>query len=103
MSSGKPLRRGDLLAAALGVKPQPTSTDDELPVVPELPPPNAQVFTTTCQYCKVQCGYKVYVWERGRGQRVDSAQGEGLDPTFMAPAYKDGKPVYVAAVPDDPA
>jgi len=27
----------------------------------ELPPANAEVFNTTCQYCMVQCGYKVYV------------------------------------------
>ena len=31
-----------------------------------LPPPNAEVFTTACDYCIVGCGYKVYRWPIGR-------------------------------------
>ncbi|MBI4641965.1 MAG: molybdopterin-dependent oxidoreductase, partial [Candidatus Tectomicrobia bacterium] len=27
-----------------------------------LPPPNAEVFTTACDYCVVACGYKVFRW-----------------------------------------
>ena len=31
-----------------------------------LPPPNAEVLTTACDYCIVGCGYKVYRWPVGR-------------------------------------
>ena len=31
-----------------------------------LPPPDADVFTTCCDYCIVACGYKVYRWPEGR-------------------------------------
>ncbi len=68
---------------------------------PELPPADARIFTTTCQYCKVQCGYKVYVWKRGTGRKPDESHGKSINPTFFAPAYKDGEPVYVASIPDD--
>ncbi|AET33249.1 molybdopterin dinucleotide binding domain-containing protein [Pyrobaculum ferrireducens] len=30
-----------------------------------LPPPNAERYTTTCQFCNVGCGYDVYVWPAG--------------------------------------
>ncbi|MEN8217261.1 MAG: hypothetical protein ABFS56_13010 [Pseudomonadota bacterium] len=30
-----------------------------------LPPPNAEIFTTACDYCIVACGYKVYRWPVG--------------------------------------
>lgn len=30
-----------------------------------LPPPNAKVFTTACDYCIVGCGYKAYRWPLG--------------------------------------
>ncbi|MCH7880922.1 MAG: hypothetical protein IIB69_04950 [Proteobacteria bacterium] len=32
--------------------------EDQVP----LPPPNADVITTCCDYCIVACGYKVYRW-----------------------------------------
>jgi len=31
-----------------------------------LPPPDAEVFTTCCDYCIVACGYKVYRWPIGK-------------------------------------
>jgi len=31
-----------------------------------LPPKDAEVFTTCCDYCIVACGYKVYRWPVGR-------------------------------------
>ena len=31
-----------------------------------LPPPDADVFTTACDYCIVGCGYKVYRWPVGK-------------------------------------
>jgi arsenite oxidase large subunit len=96
----KPLRRRALLAALLGASQPDLSPDNAVGIVAELPPSNAQVFTTTCQYCKVQCGYKIYVWERGTGRQAHATRGESINPTFVAPAYKDGKPVYVASIPD---
>jgi arsenite oxidase large subunit len=70
----------------------------------ELPPENAETFTTTCQYCMVQCGYNVSVWERGTGRTPDgeyaSALGDWISPTMVAPAEKGGKDVYIAIVPD---
>ena len=35
---------------------------DKVPI----PPPNAEVFTTACDYCIVACGYKVYRWPLGK-------------------------------------
>ena len=70
----------------------------------ELPPENAETFTTTCQYCMAQCGYKVSVWERGTGRTPDGeyagALGEWISPTMIAPAEKGGEDVYIAVVPD---
>lgn len=94
-----PVGRRALLNTLFGAT-KADSTADPSGNVAELPPSNAQVFTTTCQYCKVQCGYKVYVWERGTGRQPDATRGESINPTFVAPAYKNGKPVYVASIPD---
>lgn len=71
----------------------------------ELPPNNAETFSTTCQYCMVQCGYKVKVWERGTGVKPDGAyttalSGEWLVPSMVVPAEKNGKEVYIAVMPD---
>lgn len=42
-----------------------------------LPPKNAEVFTTACDYCTVACGYKVYRWPVGRegGQQASQKRG----------------------------
>jgi len=71
----------------------------------ELPPDSAQTFTTTCQYCKVQCGYQVKVWERGTGRTPEGSytaalSGDWVSPAHIAPAEQDGRPVYIALVPD---
>jgi len=62
----------------------------------ELPPDDAETFNVTCQFCHVQCGYKVKVWERGKGKRPKGTyttplSGEWVASTFIAPAEKDGK------------
>ena len=44
----------------------------------ELPPDHAESFNTTCQYCMVQCGYKVKVWERGTGKKPAGAYAGAL-------------------------
>ena len=84
-------------AAALGGGP------DEKCI--ELPPADAETFNITCQYCMVQCGYKVRVWERGKGRtpKDDYAtvlSGEWISPSFVVPAEKGGKKVFIAVVPD---
>lgn len=71
----------------------------------ELPPDNAATFNTTCQYCMVQCGYKVKVWERGKGKQpggdyAPPLSGEWLSPSMVVPAQTGGKNVYIAVYPD---
>jgi len=78
---------------------------EEVPSEVELPPKDSEVYTTTCQYCMVQCGYKVYVWERGKGTKPSGSyttalSGEWINPLFVSPAVKDGNKVYIAVVPD---
>ncbi len=49
---------------------------DRLPI----PPKDAKVFNTVCQYCNVGCGYKVYVWPVGRdGGPRPSENALGID------------------------
>lgn len=71
----------------------------------ELPPENAEVFNATCQYCMVQCGYKVSVWEKGTGRKPTASytgalSGEWVSPSFVAEIEKDGKQMYAAVVSD---
>jgi arsenite oxidase large subunit len=71
----------------------------------ELPPEHAETFNTTCQYCMVQCGYKVKVWERGTGNKPAGAytgalSGDWISPSMVVPAEKGGKKVYIAVYPD---
>ncbi len=82
------------------------SLDAELiPEEIELPPENAEVYNLTCQYCMVQCGYKAYAWEPGKGKRPEGSytsplSGEWIHPYFINRVIKDGKEVFVAIVPD---
>lgn len=49
---------------------------DRVPV----PPKNAEVFTTACDYCVVACGYKVYRWPVGTEGGKDAANNAlGID------------------------
>jgi arsenite oxidase large subunit len=81
-----------------------------------LPPRDARVFTTGCDYCIVGCGYKVYTWPVGKegGPRAHE-NAFGID--FPAPALSgrwvspnqhniclvDGKKHHVVVVPDGDA
>lgn len=81
-----------------------------------LPPRDAKVFTTACDYCVVACGYKAYVWPEGKegGARADQ-NAFGID--YPAPAFSgrwpspnqhnfclvDGKKHHVIVVPDGDA
>ncbi len=83
---------------------------DHLP----LPPPDARVDQTVCQYCTTGCGYTVYTWPIGRSGGPKPAQNAfGADFTRPQPAQagvvyteamhsvalQDGRAVHVAVVP----
>ncbi len=77
-----------------------------------LPPPEAKVFTTACDYCIVACGYKAYVWPEGtEGGPKANENALGLNfPTgilggWVSPNQHnlvsvDGKPHHAVVVPD---
>ncbi len=61
-----------------------TDTPSNATRVP-LPPPDATVHTTCCEYCPVACGYKVYTWPLNeRGGPAADQNAFGID--FPAPA-----------------
>ncbi|RMF83760.1 MAG: arsenite oxidase large subunit, partial [Nitrospinota bacterium] len=85
---------------------QPT---DKVP----LPPPDAEVFTTACDYCIVACGYKVYRWpahKPGGGPRarenafgVDFPTGPfgwWISPNQFNQVRANGKLYNIVIVPD---
>jgi len=49
-----------------------------------LPPPNAEIFTTACDYCIVACGYKVYRWPVGSREGGPKAHQNALGIDFPA-------------------
>lgn len=81
-----------------------------------LPPKNATVFTTACDYCTIACGYKVYRWPVGRqGGRAAGANalasdfphqhmmGAWISPTQHNVVSFQGRPHHVVVVPDKDA
>lgn len=86
------------------------SRRDHLP----LPPPDARVDQTVCQYCTVGCGYTVYTWPVGRsGGPAPKQNALGVDFNRPQPALtgvpyteamhrvavQDGRAVHVAIIP----
>lgn len=78
-----------------------------------LPPRDAEVFTTCCDYCVVACGYKVYRWpvgKEGGGKARDNAlkadfpvrplSGQWISPNQHNVVLANGKPHHVVIVPD---
>ncbi len=77
-----------------------------------LPPADAKVVTTACDYCIVACGYKVYTWPEGTEggpAAADNAFGTdfpaaGSDPWFNSNQHNivsvDGNPHHVVIIPD---
>ncbi len=78
-----------------------------------LPPPDAEVFTTACDYCIVACGYKVYRWPangRNGGSRarenafgVDFPQGplgRWISPNQFNQVRANGRLYNIVIVPD---
>jgi arsenite oxidase large subunit len=81
-----------------------------------LPPKDAEVFTTACDYCTVACGYKVYRWPVGKeggpaaGQNAlksdfphQNMMGAWVSPAQYNVVSHKGKPHNVIVVPDKDA
>ncbi len=77
-----------------------------------LPPSDAKVHTTACDYCIVGCGYKVYTWPvgiEGGPTPEQNALGSAFPGNVLGPWISpnqhnivsiDGQPHHVAVVPD---
>ncbi|MGI9621375.1 MAG: molybdopterin-dependent oxidoreductase, partial [Acidimicrobiales bacterium] len=78
-----------------------------------LPPPDAEVHTTCCEYCPVACGYKVYTWpvdQQGGSAAEDNVEGENFPTPVLSGRWisenmhnvvqVDGLPKNLAIVPD---
>ena len=100
-------------ALALGAASEAQAADEEtalflgqdlLPV----PPKNAKVHTSACQYCNVGCGYKIYTWPvrdtpqspNADGPYPKDALGDWISPTMVTRGSVGGKDSYIAVVPD---
>ncbi len=81
-----------------------------------LPPRDAKVVTTACDYCIVGCGYKVYTWPKGiegGPQKEDNAfgvdfpvadfSGYWVSPQEQGECVIDGKTHNVIVLPDPEA
>ena len=95
------------------MKKQPKAAEDT--TVP-LPPANAKVVTTVCDYCIVGCGYKVYVWPEGveGGPAasenalavdfpVEQMTGQWISPNAHGQCVVDGQKHRVAIIADPDA
>ncbi|MBI4278198.1 MAG: molybdopterin-dependent oxidoreductase, partial [Armatimonadetes bacterium] len=92
----------------MGAKSRPK---DRVP----LPPRDARVYTTACDYCIVGCGYKAFVWPVGLEGRSRAGQNAlGLDfPTRLLQGWispnqhnivqVDGRKHHVVVIPDPAA
>lgn len=91
---------------------QRTETSAKVP----LPPPDAKVVTTACDYCIVGCGYKAYVWpdgQEGGAAASDNAFGQDFPVAQLSGAWPtpnmhnfcqvDGKKHHVIVMPDGDA
>ena len=78
-----------------------------------LPPPDADVMTTACDYCIVGCGYKAYRWPVGKEGGAKASQnalkadfpsgimsGKWISPNMHNITNYDGKPHHVVVIPD---
>ncbi|MBO32768.1 MAG: arsenite oxidase large subunit, partial [Rhodospirillaceae bacterium] len=79
-----------------------------------LPPKNATVLTTACDYCIVACGYKVYRWPvdgkdggvkasqnaLNRDFPIGMTQGNWVSPNMYNRVMHDGKEHHILIVPD---
>ncbi len=83
------------------------------PAIVPLPPKDADVLTTACDYCIVACGYKIYRWPIGkegglkasenalnRDYPIRPLQGNWISPNMYNVITYKGKKHHVAIVPD---
>jgi arsenite oxidase large subunit len=88
---------------------EPLAPKDRFP----LPPKDADVLTTACDYCTIACGYKVYRWPVGREGGAAAGQNalkadfphQNIMGAWASPAQHNivsyrGKPHHVLVVPD---
>src|SRR3990172_7886634 len=81
-----------------------------------LPPADAKVATTACEYCIVACGYKVYTWPMGKAGGPKASQnalkvdfpvktnsGKWVTPNMHNVVLVDGQPHHVVVIPDGDA
>jgi len=81
-----------------------------------LPPRDARVATTVCDYCIVGCGYKVYTWPLGREGGPKASEnalkvnfpaavnsGKWISPNMHNVVLVDGRPHHVVVMPDGDA
>ena len=81
-----------------------------------MPPPNAKVVPTACDYCIVGCGYKVYTWPVGREGGPLAAEnalevdfptqvlsGKWVSPNMHNVVQIDGSAHHVLVIPDGDA
>ena len=97
------LEPGEALAASAAARDREMALflgQDQLPV----PPENAKVRTSACQYCNVGCGYKIYTWPVGRTPKrpgpVEGPLSDWISPAMVTRGKVDGKDSYIAVVPD---
>ena len=100
-------------ALALGAASEAHAADEEtalflgqdlLPV----PPKDAKVHTSACQYCNVGCGYKIYTWPvrdtpqspNADGPYPKDPLGDWITPTMLTRGSVGGTDSYIAVVPD---
>ena len=108
---------GEVTPTPTSTSTAPAPTPTSPPAIPTarvpLPPPDARIAPTGCDYCVVGCGYKVYSWPVGReGGPASSENALGVD--FPVPVLSgmwvspnmhnivqiDGSPHHVLVVPD---
>jgi arsenite oxidase large subunit len=78
-----------------------------------LPPRDAEVLTTACDYCIVACGYKIYRWPVGKEGGLKAHQnalgidypvapmsGKWISPSMHNIASVNGRPHNVVVIPD---
>src|SRR3990170_3726365 len=81
-----------------------------------LPPADAKVATTACDYCIVACGYKVYTWPMGKAGGPKASQnalkvdfpvkinsGKWITPNMHNVVLVDGQPHHIVVIPDGDA
>ena len=100
--------------AAGGRAKDPAGEFSDIPVSQiVLPPPDARVVPTACDYCVVGCGYKIYSWPVGREGGPAAAEnaigvdypvpalgGDWISPNMQNIVEIDGAPHHVLVIPD---